>query len=160
MKRFVFGATVGLAFGVVLGLVPWMRSSDFACYAVWRNKPELLRLYFLLGGNSNLRTAKGSLVYIATGPDGGNAVLAMLLQHGADPNLGLGHYTPLMNAASWCALDAVRMLIAAHANPRLRNERGETAIETTCAAPAPEAALVSDYLRGAMAGLSQSTSVP
>ncbi len=142
MKRFLFGALVGLAIGVSLGIVPWLRSWDFASYAVSRNEPDLLRLYFLLGGDPNLRTADGSLAYIATGPHGGDAVLAILLQHGADPNRGFGRYTPLMNAASWCDLHAVQILIAAHANPRLRNERGQTAVETTCVAPESEAGAV------------------
>jgi ankyrin repeat protein len=151
MKPFVLAIPLSLMVGLLLGAVPWVRSTDFALHAVSENRPSLLRLYFLLGGNANVRTSEGSLLFVATGPHGGHAVLALLVQHGSDPNRGFGRYTPLMNAASWCDIEGARMLIAAHANPLLKNERNQTALDTVCLAPESEAAAVSDYLRSVMA---------
>jgi ankyrin repeat protein len=150
MKRFVVGVLIGFVFGMTAGLVPWIRSSDFAVYAVSRDRPDLLHLYFLVGGNANQLTAEGSLAYVATGPNGGNAVLAILLRHGADPNRGIGRNTPLMNAASWCYVDGLRLLIAAHADPSLKNERGKTAIDMVCSAPQDLAIAAKHYLGGAV----------
>ena len=81
---------------------------------------------------------------------GGNAVLANLLRHAADPNRGFGRYTPLMNAASWCDLDGLRLLIAAHADPDRKNEHGETAIDTVCSGPRDAATDARRYLQGVM----------
>lgn len=81
---------------------------------------------------------------------GGNAVLAILLRHAADPNRGFGRYTPLMNAASWCDLDGLRLLIAAHADPDLKNEHGETAIDTVCSGPRDAATDARRYLQNVM----------
>ncbi|MBH9576207.1 ankyrin repeat domain-containing protein [Inhella proteolytica] len=82
------------------------------------------------GGNPNTLSPRNeSLLYIATGPHGGNKVLAELLKACADPNLGAYGYTPLMNAASWVNLPGVELLLAHGADPHQRNAEGETAVE-------------------------------
>ena len=82
------------------------------------------------GGNPNtVSGSKASLLYIATGPKGGNDVLALLLEACANPNLGAYGYTPLMNAASWVNLPAVELLLTYGADPQQRNEKGQTAID-------------------------------
>ena len=133
------------------GLAHWVRSPAFALNAVRSDSPNALRAYLLAGGDANLVTSEGSLVYVATGPNGGSTVLSLLLRHGADPNHGRDQDTPLMNAASWCALDAVRMLLEAHADPHRVNARGQSALETICAAPEPAAQVTAEVLEQAMA---------
>jgi ankyrin repeat protein len=72
--------------------------------------------------------------------------MALLLSHGADPNLGAGRLTPLMNAATWCSIDGVMMLVQAGADPALRDEHGKTAWDSTCDQPAEMRERIHGYL--------------
>jgi len=97
------------------------------------NDVRALRSYLDQGGDPNAKAAHGeSLLYVATGPHGGEEVLRLLLQRGANPNLGAGKYTPLMNASSWCWFEGVTLLIESGADPKAQNEKGETALQTMC----------------------------
>lgn len=122
-----------LSFGVLALLAACSQqepepSNIFA--AVDNGNSAYVRAWIKNGGNPDARDSSGqSLVYIATGPHGGHAVLIALLEGGADPNLGLHKYTPLMNAANWADLDSVRSLLTHGANPNLRNEDGKIAME-------------------------------
>lgn len=102
--------------------------------AVDANNSRILQRYLSTGGDPNARASNGySMLYVATGPHGGEAVLRLLLSQGANPNIGSGNFTPLMNASSWCWLQGVQLLVKSGADIHLRNERGQTAMETVCA---------------------------
>jgi|GEM_PF-4000775 len=82
------------------------------------------------GGNPNLILPDSStLLYIATGPHGGFEVTKILVKSGARIDKGQGKYTPLMNAASWCNYDIVEFLLENNANPNLKNEMNQTALQ-------------------------------
>ena len=98
--------------------------------AVSNNDAAYVQRWLKEGGDPNLKDSSGqSLLYVATGPKGGNAVLAALLRAGANPNEGAHGYTPLMNAASWVDLTAVQLLLKHGADPKLRNSRGQVALD-------------------------------
>jgi Ankyrin repeats (many copies) len=119
--------------------------------AVECNAVEVMDIWLFLGGNPNLISpVDGSLLYAATGPYGGDEVTERLLTGGADPNKGLGLYTPLMNAASWVDIDAVRLLLRYGADPTLRNERGQTALDVVSRANAAKETIVRDMLEAAV----------
>ena len=100
--------------------------------AVFHNDADYAKRWLASGGNPNAKNEQGeSLLYVATGPKGGNEVLSVLLTAGADPNTGQGVYTPLMNAASWVNLAGVELLLKSGADSKRKNERGESALETT-----------------------------
>ena len=104
-------------------------------------------------GNPDLRTEQGcSLLYLATGPHGGNDVLRVLTKHGANVNEGCGQYTPLMNAASWVNQEAVMLLLEAGADPRLENENGHTAIDVIGRANAEDERRIREALLRALDG--------
>jgi len=119
-------------FGLALLACAPVEKNPFA--AVDSNDVRSLRSYLDRGGSPDARTSNGeSLLYIATGPHGGEDVLRLLLERGARPDAGAaGGYTPLMNAASWCWLQGVSMLVKAGADVHARNSRGETAMQTVC----------------------------
>jgi ankyrin repeat protein len=94
------------------------------------NAEDGLKLWLKSGGSPNAKNNDGaSLLYVATGPKGGNQVVKVLLKAGADPNVGRGSVTPLMNAATWANAEAVALLLAAGANPLLKDESGRTAMQ-------------------------------
>jgi hypothetical protein len=98
--------------------------------AVAQEDTSYVKAWIRQGGNPDTRDIYGqTLLFIATGPKGGHSVLIALLEGGADPNLGVQRYTPLMNAANWVDLQAVRILLGHGANPNLRNADGRTALE-------------------------------
>ncbi|MBD2459945.1 ankyrin repeat domain-containing protein [Oscillatoria sp. FACHB-1407] len=101
--------------------------------AVKANDVEFVEQWLSAGGDPDYVDAQGqSLLYLATGPKGGFDVMDMLLDAGANPDVGLvsGNYTPLMNASSWVNLTAVERLLEAGADPTLENSSGQTALET------------------------------
>jgi hypothetical protein len=113
-------------------------SLEQAFGAVDRNDPAVLRRWLDQGGDPNATLDGRSLLYVATGPHGGAEVLDVLLERGADPELGASGYTPLMNASSWCWLAGVRKLAEAGADPA-------KGIATVCRGPQSEPILA--YLR-------------
>jgi hypothetical protein len=110
-------------------------SIDEAFGAVDADDASVLRRYLNAGGSPNAISSSGeSMLYVATGPHGGASVLRLLLERGADPDVGVGTYTPLMNASSWCWLDGVEILVQAGADVKRRNESAQTALQTMCEA--------------------------
>jgi uncharacterized protein len=112
------------------------------------NDARALGAYLDAGGDPNAKSPSGeSLLYVATGPHGGKEVLLLLLQRGADPDLGGGSYTPLMNASSWCWFDGVTLLVEAGADVNLRNADGRTALQEVCAGGGEQEKKVIAYLK-------------
>lgn len=98
--------------------------------AVRKNDADFVGNWIKEGGDVNLFDPTGqSLLYIATGPQGGDEVLDVLLSQGANPNVGMGDYTPLMNAASWLNIKGVGSLIKHGANKGLKLKSGKMAID-------------------------------
>ncbi len=101
-------------------IIDFVAVNDSANVAKWLNE----------GGDPNYPLPdSSSLLYLATGPHGGNQVMELLVKAGAKINKGAGKYTPLMNAASWTNYDAVTFLLDNGADPNLMNENGQTALE-------------------------------
>jgi len=97
---------------------------------VANNNEAQLHAWIKNGGDPNLKTQDGEiLLYVATGPHGGVDVVSVLLDAGADPDIGYGKYTPLMNSASWCDSQAVSLILKSGANPTLVNSQGKTALQ-------------------------------
>ena len=119
--------------------------------AVDQNDNSVVKQYLDSGGNPNAMDKQGrSLLYIAAGPHGGMDVLKLLLEHEANPNTGMGQYTPLMNAASWVWLDRVKALVDADADLMLTNSRGQTALQCVGKASGREKPVI-EYLKNVMA---------
>lgn len=94
------------------------------------NAEEGLRKWLKSGGSPHsLNNDGSSLLLVATGPKGGSQVVQVLLSAGANPNIGRGRFTPLMNAASWANAESVELLLAAGADPTLVDESGRTALQ-------------------------------
>jgi ankyrin repeat protein len=88
---------------------------------------------------------------VATGNRGGPEVTRILLLAGADVNaVNQSKRTPLHNAASWCTIESVEMLLDAGADPYLVDDDGRTALDATCKQPAQSRSVVVDLLRKAM----------
>jgi len=154
MKRITSMAVLGLV-PVLVATVLWVRTLEFAVDSVLHNRPLMLQAYLLAGGDPNAQTPHGPLAYLATGPNGGEQVLDVLLKQGADPNIRFNGETPLMNAASWCALNLVQLLVQAGADLDLRNDRGQSAVDSVCSGPEYLSNLTIAYLRTAMAARRQ-----
>ncbi|WP_424982809.1 ankyrin repeat domain-containing protein [Maritalea sp. S77] len=93
----------------------------------------------------------GPLIYIAAGPKGGAEVTLVLLKAGADPNAANSDgRLPLQNAASWCSVNTVSLLLEAGANPHLKGKGEKTALDDTCKRPQRERELIVELLRTAM----------
>lgn len=97
--------------------------------AVVTNNTVALGRWLENGGNPNQLIGGNSLLYIATGPKGGYEITKLLIENGAAINVGVGKFTPLMNAASWTNLKTVQLLLDHGADKNLMNTRGETAYE-------------------------------
>lgn len=93
----------------------------------------------------------GPLIYIAAGPKGGAEVALVLLKAGADPNAAASDgRLPLQNAASWCSINVVSLLLEAGANPHKKGKGEKTALDDTCRQPQREREIILEMLRTAM----------
>lgn len=108
-----------------------------AAGAVRNNDYQALTAYLAQGGNPNAESRDGdALLYLASGPRGGHAVLAVLLEAGADVNKGARNgRTALMNAAGWCDAQMVVMLLGAGADARALGPENKTARDSVCSGP-------------------------
>jgi hypothetical protein len=132
---------VGGAFvvGLVIGLVPWARSTSFALDAIRSGSYPRLWLYLVLGGDANARTPAGSLLYavmdLSSGQRAAIEQATLLAHHGADIEGGPGTDTPLMAAAAWCNPDAITALLQLGANRNAVRTNGRTAASAVCVGP-------------------------
>lgn len=99
--------------------------------AVEDNQAGTVRRWISDGGNPNLvdSVSGKSLLFLATGPNGGIEVLDVLLDGGANPNFPVSGDTPLMNASMWVNSRAVRRLLAKGADPNAKSKDGKRAID-------------------------------
>lgn len=132
----------GLAIFAVLSIVLWgcqQRAGEdtTVAAAVRDNDAEAVRAYLDADGDPDAVSRDGlPLIYLATGPRGGADVLAVLIAGGAGLETAAGNgRTALMNAAGWCDVEMVAMLIAAGADVGRATPAGETARDAVCAGP-------------------------
>lgn len=101
------------------------------------NDWSAVQTYLEAGGDPNATSSAGQpLLYIAAGPRGGREVAATLIEGGAEiDGTARNGRTPLMNAAGWCDVDILTILLEAGADPRLRDDSNRTARDSVCAGP-------------------------
>jgi ankyrin repeat protein len=147
VKRIIFSA--GL---IALLLLACCERRDEKVFAwVERNESGKVKDWIRSGGDPNLKNGNGcSLLYIATGPHGGNDALRALVEGGSSVNVGCGKYTPLMNAASWDNYEGVMLLLKAGADPDARNEKGQRAIDVIGECRCDNERLIREALSGAV----------
>jgi hypothetical protein len=115
---------------------------------VRQNQAEALAAYLAAGGDPDAQNRGGDpLAYVASGPLGGEEVLSLLLDAGANPNAKSGDgRTLLENAASWCDEGMVALLLARGADPNLPGKNGVKPADAVCNSPvarrAPVLALI------------------
>jgi ankyrin repeat protein len=99
-------------------------------HAVNGRKPEAVEWLLEHGADINASvTAYGTPLAFAANGRGDTAMLALLLDQGADPNVcAADGHTPLMQAATWNDDAAVAMLLRAGARPNARARSGDTAM--------------------------------
>jgi Ankyrin repeats (3 copies) len=124
-------------------------TEDKAFAWVSQNNGRNLEDWLKAGGDPNLRNHEGcTLLYVATGPHGGDDVLRILIAHQARVDEGCGRNTPLMNAASWLNSDAVGLLNSG-ADPFLKDHNGYCAIDLIGQGNAAEQARIRQSLLAA-----------
>lgn len=105
--------------------------------AVRNNDAGRIGQYMAEGGDPGRTNARGeSLLHVATGARGGGDVLRALLIGGAEANVKNQYgRTPLHNAAAWCDLVALQLLLEAGADTGIVSNDGQTALDAVCAEP-------------------------
>ena len=123
----------GFVLGLLLGLVPWVRSPSFAYQAIKTGSVVRLSLYLALGGDPDAQTPVGTLLFAAVdegvGPSPAVEQMAALIRAGASVDLGRGSDTPLIQAARYCSPRAVELLLKHGANRAARGAMGNTAAQ-------------------------------
>lgn len=116
--------------------------------AVIKNDARITNQYLAEGGDPNMVTSRGDpLLFIATGARGGLDVATTLVNAGANVNLpNAGGRTPLHNAAGWCNVDIVNLLLENGADVRAVDGKGTNVIDTVCTAPADRRDIVLNAL--------------
>ncbi|MCB9994350.1 MAG: ankyrin repeat domain-containing protein [Hyphomicrobiaceae bacterium] len=119
--------------------------------AVVQNDVVTLRQYLAEGGDPNYTTAEGDpLIYLATGARGGLEVTEALVTAGADLSAVNSEGRPaLHNAAGWCNVAIVDLLIRSGASLSQTGKNGESLDEVVCARPPDRRQQVLDLIAGA-----------
>jgi len=94
--------------------------------AVIHDQPEVVEFFLEQKANPNTRDIRGYTPLDSAVELDHIAILQMLLDVGARPNMGMGMTTPLHRAAARGYEDAVLMLMEAGADPDVRDEKGQT----------------------------------
>lgn len=110
--------------------------------AVLQNDVAEIEAWLAAGGDPDFKSQSGDpLIYLATGPKGGEAAVRALVAAGADVDAASPEgRTPLHNAASWCDVDLVIALLSAGADRSLPGKNGENVVDAVCKAPADKRA--------------------
>ncbi|MCB1517913.1 MAG: ankyrin repeat domain-containing protein [Hyphomicrobiaceae bacterium] len=105
--------------------------------AVIQNDVTVVRQYLAEGGDPDYVTSEGDpLIYLATGARGGLAVTEALIVAGANLSaVNADGRPPLHNAAGWCNVAIVDMLIRAGASLTQTGKGGESLEDSVCARP-------------------------
>lgn len=112
------------------------------------NDAAALAEYLAQGGNPDATGRNGDpLLYLATGPRGGMAVLTTLIEAGAQlDKANADGRTALMNAAGWCDAAMVSVLLEAGADKTLQSGDGKVARDAVCSGPLDRRAEVLNIL--------------
>lgn len=115
--------------------------------AVRQNDVATVRAWLAAGGDANAKSRNGDpLIYIAAGPLGGSDVTRVLIAGGADVTArGAKGRTPLENAAGWCDVAVLDLLLQAGA-PLGRLENPQQAGRIVCQQPRERRARVFSLL--------------
>ncbi len=134
--------------GVALAACQPRQSNDPIVSAVALNETEKVADYLAEGGDPGQKTRDGDpLLYVASGPRGGVDVARQLLEAGADPNARSAEgRTVLQNAASWCDIAMVTLLLDVGANAMATGPEGKRPLDVVCSSPAERRAQVTDIL--------------
>lgn len=114
------------------------------------NDAESLEAYLATGGDANLVDEEGeTLLHWATGAKGGAEVTQVLLERGALVNaINARGRSALHNAASWCSIDIMALLLGHGADAQLRDGSGVSIEDAVCARPAQRRDEALGLLRG------------
>ena len=150
-----------LAKSVVLGFVmmsllacqPRATREDPILGSVRANNGAEVRAYLLSGGDPNKKSRDGDpLLYVASGPRGGEAVARLLIEGGADVNAkSRTGRTAFENAVGWCDLEIIALLVAAGVDIALTVEE-QFALKTGCVGPSGERKSMSQLISEAVSG--------
>lgn len=108
---------MGTLAATLAGCQPRATPESDIVLAVRKNDVQTVRTWLQAGGDPNQKSREGDpLLYIASGAVGGPGVARALIEAGADVSgRGATGRTPLENAAGWCDVAAVGLLLGAGA---------------------------------------------
>ncbi len=118
------------------GWTPLMWSVDMA--EAWGDPLAVVELLLAAGANPEATTTSGETVLMRACERHHLAIVDALLAAGADPNRSGDGSTPLHRASYAGFVDAIRRLLAAHADPHARDHRGRTAADLAAEGEDPE----------------------
>lgn len=121
---------------VLVACQPRAVADDPIVGEVVNNNTAAISAFLANGGDPDLKDRNGDpLLYIAVGARGGIEAATVLLNGGADPNgVSAEGRSVLANAAGWCDIDSVRLLLSAGAQPGALLEDGSIE-NSVCKAP-------------------------
>lgn len=105
------------------------RTSVLMWTAYFIESADMARLLLAAGADVNWQNGRGGTALIDAIRTRHLEVARVLIEHGADVNLGPNRYTPLMFAVADGNPESVALLIEAGADPTLPDEFGLTAVE-------------------------------
>lgn len=121
MYASLYGTVADMQALLEAGADPNLRNDAGATALMWAvDDPGKTRLLIARGADVNARSLDGRTpIMLAAARTGSSGVLTLLLDKGADPNANLQGLTALAEAAYSADLDAMRLLVARGADPKL-----------------------------------------